>query len=289
MTRSKEVQKLNWGSSDELLRLRILGETLADAKKDRIATENRILRAGAAEWEMGIRLLSEKRAAEDLAGQHLMEMYQEVIPAQVRDWAASIPGLGSGELFARIMAIIGNPLVAYPHHWEEGARFPVIGESYERTLRQLYMWCGCGDPKRRPQLLSKPSRDQLLACGMRTTVRPLLHTFSAYLLRAHTRSDAVASSKYWAVFTEYKERGLKKKHSYQCQNKVRPPLSPNGCGTVAHPEWGEPGSPWRKGHAQANAHRVTQRELIHDLFHVAGGPQCDDREVRRALSLAAHG
>lgn len=56
-----------------------------------------------------------------------------------------------------------------------------------------------------------------------------------------------------------------------CKNTHRPPMKPNGCGTVAHPEWGEPGSPWRPGHINAHAHRIVHKELMRDFWAAAEG------------------
>jgi len=115
-----------------------------------------------------------------------------------------------------------------------------------------------------------PSREEKLAAGKRATLRPLLFTFSAYLLRSHTRSEAVAGSRYWQVFEQAREGAQGNIHQRQCQNKKRPPLKPNGCGTVLHPEWGAPGSPWRKGHILMHAHRMVHKEFLRDLWVVAG-------------------
>lgn len=281
---------MQWGSASDLKRLRLLGEQLTDAKKARSATVNRVERGGGAEWDVGTILIADAWEKEVVAGKMLTEHYKQVAPGEVRAWAAEIPGLGTGELFPRMIAIIGNPLRAIPHHWatndelvfEDGrwqqgakAKEPIEDEPYDRGVRQLWSWAGCGDPDRNPKYMTKPTREELMAAGMRTTLRPLLYTFSSYLLRAHTRSDAVAASQYWKIFTTAKDAGLRKTHTRQCQNKKRPPLTSNGCGTVQHPEWGAPGSPWRPGHAQAHAHRIVHKELLHDLWHAAGGPPCD--------------
>lgn len=54
-----------------------------------------------------------------------------------------------------------------------------------------------------------------------------------------------------------------------CKNRRIPPMSPNGCATVAHPEWGIPGSPWRPGHVNMHAHRSVQKELLRQFWIIA--------------------
>ncbi|HXJ71724.1 MAG TPA: hypothetical protein VNM37_02685, partial [Candidatus Dormibacteraeota bacterium] len=67
-----------------------------------------------------------------------------------------------------------------------------------------------------------------------------------------------------------KKEAAENRHVRQCQNKARPPMSPNGCGTFAHPERGAPGSLWRPGHINMHAHRIVHKELLRDLWVVSG-------------------
>lgn len=258
-----------WG--EKMSGLRTCGEALADAIKARISVENRVERGGAAFALQGKPLVDGARKMEDSFRVQLMDEYRHVVPENIRDWAAQIPGLASGELFPRIIAVIGHPRHAIPYHWEGGDIVP--GIPYSRSLRQFWQWAGCGDPDMVPRsdvLGHSPTREEKLAAGKRTQLRPLLYTFSSYLLRSHTRSEAVANSRYWQVFTKAKAEAQEKKHHRQCQNKKRPPLRPNGCGTVLHPEWGAPGTPWRPGHALMHAHRMVHKEFLRDLWVVAG-------------------
>jgi hypothetical protein len=273
---------LVWG---DVQALRTCGEALADAIKARISVENRVRRGGTAFELQGTPLCEGARHLEASFRSQLTDVYRQVVPAEIRDWAAGIPGLATGELFPRIIACIGDPRFATPYTWEDGAKAPTLaGPVYQRTLRLLWGYAGLGDPRRTPRadiLGHSPSRAELLAGGKRTQLRPLLYTFTSYLLRAHTRSDAVANSRYWKVFEMAKAEAATSVHQHQCQNKKRPPMSPNGCGTVLHPEWGAPGSVWRPGHALMHAHRITQKEFLRDLWIVAGGPAGDrDATVR---------
>jgi hypothetical protein len=270
--------------------LRAAGEDLADLIKNRAAAENRARTLGHLDTEQVCPPWL--REAEKGARQALQDAYQRAVPDQVREWAASVPGLGSGELFPRIIAIIGDPRTATPllpiakGDTGRGARSQPDGDPYDRTLRQLWQWCGIGDPDRLPRediLGRKPTQADMLAAGKRTQLRPLLFTWSSQLAKMATpvtkegskrfgqpMSEYAAASRYAQIFRERKEKGATKVHQRQCQNHARPPAHSNGCGTVLHPEWGEPGSLWRPGHVNMDAHRVVAKEFLRDLWKVAG-------------------
>lgn len=268
--------------------LRAAGEALTDAISTRVRTANRLshpehqIDAGVAEA-----MLAVAQDAEDAARKMQHALYETIVPDRVREWAAGVPGLATGELFPRLLAAIGNPRLAVPYAWSEGGKRPEpAGDPYERTLRQLWQYCGCGDPDRIPRsdvLGHAPAREDLLAAGKRTQVRPLLYAWSSKLVMMATpvtkegsaffgrpRSQAAADCRYWKVFAEARTAAGDKVHARTCRNRKRPPMRPDGCGTVMHPEWGEPGSPWRPGHILAHAHRIAQKELLRDLWLAAG-------------------
>ena len=258
-----------WG---DLTSFRTITEGLADAIKARTATENRVKRGGGAVDTVQARVLIQlDRDKEARYREMLQAVYETQVPEHVRAWAAGIPGLASGELFPRILGTLGHPRIAIPYKWEGNMPVPA-GDPYERTLRQLWQFSGCGDPGTIPRgdiLGHSPTREDKLRGGKLTVLRPLLYTFTSYIVRMHTRSPEIADSMYYKYLTEAKAAAQGKVHQRQCQNKHRPPLRPNGCGTVLHPEWGAPGSPWRPGHVDMHAHRVTQKELLRQLWRVS--------------------
>lgn len=266
----------SWG---DMAQLRVAVEGLLAAKQMRVGAVNRAERGGIADAVQQERIIGPARELEKSYGRQLIETYRATVPAMVQDWAAGIPGLASGELFPSIIGLIGNPRVAQPYHWEtdkpgsKNARDLVAGEPYDRTLPQFLAWCGIGDPYRRPGLMAQPgetlTQEQRLSMGKRNTLRPRLYTFTE-IVQKGKGNENIASSKYGILLAKSKEAGLAKVHTVECRNRNRPPLGSNGCGIVAHPEWGAVGSPWRKGHAQAHAFRVVQRQFLADLFDVAG-------------------
>jgi len=286
-------------SAEELLALRALSEGLTDAIKARVAAENRADRGTVANKVLADSIKDIARATEDKYRELLRDEYERVVPKRVKDWAAGIPGLASGVLFPRLVGLVGNPRIATPYHWadSDGKRVLVADEPYIRGsnkapnpmygedsqyhygLRSFWRYCGCGDPADRPR--SGSTQADVLRGGKRTTVRPVLYTFSSYLVRNAKRSPAIADSKYLAIYQRERAAAEAKRHEKQCQNSHRPPLGSNGCGTVAHPEWGAPGSPWRPGHCAAHAHRIVAKELLRDLYEVWPAP---DEELVPAVS-----
>ena len=258
-----------WGN---LSGFRAAGEGLSDAIQARIATNNRVQRGGVADPDMGAMMMDWANNLEAQYRTMLMSHYELRVPEEIRDWARTIPGLASGELFPRILGFIGHPCVAVPYMWVEGERHKrelvSAGPPFVRSVRQLWQYCGVGDPESNPKYLTKPTQEQLLRAGKRRQVRPLLYTLTSYLVRAHTRSEAVANSKYYQLYVSTKEQYAEHVHIRECRNKKRPPMASNGCGTVLHPEWGEVGSPWRPGHINAHGHRIVQKAFLGDLWDV---------------------
>jgi hypothetical protein len=257
----------NWG---QLSSFRATGEAVVDAIGQRIRTENRIKRGGTVSPIYGDAMIDLAVRHEKELRKMLLEQYNQTVPAHVRAWARNVPGFASGESFPRLLSLLGHPRIATPYKWVEGDRHVRVlvpdGEPFERTLRQLWQYAGCGDPEVVPA--KNMSQAELMACGKRTVIRPILFTFSTYLVMQHKRFESVAASRYWKVFEQAKREAAGKIHQRQCQNRKRPPLRSNGCGTVAHPEWGAPGSPWRPGHCDMHAHRIVAKEFLRDLYNV---------------------
>ncbi len=268
--------------------LRAIGQSLNDAIQARISIGNRmghqkaVMDAGLAEM-----MIEAAEKAEQTFREMLREAYERHVPGEVRVWAANVPGLASGALFPRIVGITGNPCVAIPYKWaEDGGGLVEDGPPRWRSLRQLWQWAGAGDAAFKPysDVLGRPvTQADKLRAGKTTQLRPLLFAWSSSLMRSATPvtkefsakfgqpvSQIAADSLYWKVFTQAKEEAKAKVHRTTCRNRKRAPWS-NGCGTVAHPEWGEPGSPWRPGHQLAHAHRVAQKAMLADFWRVAGG------------------
>ena len=263
-----------WGN---VLELRAVSECLTDAKKARVSADNRAERGGVGDLFDREPIAGPAHALEEAYKKMLLNRYEEIVPAHVRAWAETIPGLASGPLFPRMIGVIGDPRTAVPYRRDKDDKGKMIlvpdGDPYPRTVRQLWQYCGCGDPRTRPVQMvlgHSPSQAEKLRGGRRTTVLPLLRTFSDYTVRMHNRSDAVRNGPYYATYLAAKADAESNVHEFTCQNKKRPPFGSDGCGTVLHPEWGEPGSPWRPGHVNAHGHRLVWKAFLKDLWVACG-------------------
>lgn len=314
--------------------LRAAAENLHDLIEVRKAAENRARTLGHLDTAMlGLDTMGPDgvvqgwvTVAEKAARKALMTTYGRAVPLAVREWAASVPGFASGELFPRIIAIIGDPTTATPllpiekGDTGRGARSQPAGPPYLRTPHGLWQWTGMGDSrsKAKEEYLGRPPEQaDMLRAGKRSQIPPLLYTWSVQLVKGK-RFPAVAGSVYWKLYTERKaltsggagwvkdpEGGhwdnpdAARKHEHQCQNHRIPGTTKGspGCGTAKHPEWGAPGAPWRPGHVDMDARRVIQKRFLMDLWRVAwaaregspaaSNPATAERRERRARSRKA--
>jgi hypothetical protein len=303
----------HWGNMREL---RFAAESLTDAIDLRVKIQNRIrsgsadlITAGMDLTEAEVKkhpLVARAIEDEDSYRQLLTSRYEQAVPLKVREWAQSQPIIRSGELFPRLVGLTGNPRWAVPLKLEgtgKDRKAVPDGEPYERAcrcncggcrearathfsdqhchkagnrcrgLRSFWQYCGCGDPDLVPEA---GNQAVLLRRGKVKTVRPILFTFTKQLVMSAARSDFTRESDLYKVYQNAKAGAADKRHTKTCRNKHRPPMSPNGCGIVAHPEWGEVGSPWRPGHQQAHAYRVTQKELLRGFWQASEGTTWDE-------------
>lgn len=128
--------------------LRALSEMFYDAQQTRIALTNRI--GSETVWpEPVTEAIDAARLAETNLGKAMRQSFRETAP-HIHQWVIDTPGVGE-HLMARLLGAIGDPRIALPHHWEgEGTdRVLIEDEPYERTVSQLWAYCGIGDPTRK--------------------------------------------------------------------------------------------------------------------------------------------
>jgi hypothetical protein len=129
--------------------LRIWAESFEDAQRARISCQNRIERGGALPDQFATQLAAMK-AAEHQIQLGMGGCYRSVVPAGVREWQQSMFGIGP-HLLARLLGALGHPRIATPYHWEgEGENRKLIPDlMFERSVRQLWSYCGHGDATRK--------------------------------------------------------------------------------------------------------------------------------------------
>lgn len=238
--------------SDGWLELRTFAELFDDAQRARIAAGNRVLATGRPET-FAAHFEAMKRT-EDACALMLARCYRRVVPAPIRQWQQDTPGIGE-PLLARLLGHLGHPVIATPHHWEgKGAdRVLVAGEPYERTVAQLWQYCGHGDPARR--ITKGMTADELAAIGS-PRLKMLVHLNAVACMKCVGTARS-RRSPYRDVYEARRLDTADRAHAASC---VR-------CGPSGKPA--AEGSPWSAAHQLADALRIMGKELLRDLYRVA--------------------
>ena len=235
-------------SSDGWLELRIWAEMFEDAQKSRIASVNRAERGGVDPhvYEAYTDALT---AAEKTCGLHMRRCFRRVVPAPIVEWQKATNGIGE-HLLARLLGHLGHPVWATPHHWEgTGAnRVLITDPPFARTVGQLWQYCGHGAPGR----IKKGATFEELAALGSPNLKMIVHLCAEACMKTRT-------SPYRLVYETARLGVTDKTHTVEC---VR-------CGPSGKPA--QVGSPWSAGHQHAHALRIVGKELLRDLWIVAGG------------------
>lgn len=235
---------------DGWLELRIWSEQLDDAMQARIAATNRSERGGV-DPVIYTQYIAALTAAEHVCELEMKRCYRRVVPAELVTWQKSQRGIGE-KLAARLLGHLGDPCIATPHHWEgTGSNRVLIADApFERTVAQLWQYCGVGDPNRRKH--KGMTADEAFALG-NPKLKMLLHLHAESCVKA-------ASGDYRDVYDDARATYADRLHAADC---VR-------CGPSGKPAI--EGSPWSKGHQHAAALRKVAKEILRDLWrtrHIA--------------------
>jgi hypothetical protein len=244
-------------SHDGWLELRVWAEMLHDAQKARIAADNRALRGGVDPSAYAVYLEALARSEHECE-LNLKRCYRRVVPAEIVAWQKRTVGIGD-KLLARLLGHLGHPVMATPHHWRGTGSNRVLVEDapYRRTVGQLWQYCGHGAHGR---VRKGISAEELAAMGS-PTLKMLVHLNAESCMKQRT-------SPYRLVYEEVKASVEDKRHTVEC---VR-------CGPAGKPA--QPGTPWNAGHKHAHALRLVGKEILRDLWLVAGGAdEKDDRQL----------
>lgn len=235
-------------SGDGWLELRIWAEMFNDAQQARIAAVNRAERGGVSP-DVYAAYTDALAQAEHVCALAMRRCYRRVVPTAVREWQTDNRGVGE-HFAARLLGHLGHPRIATPHWWEGSGtdRTLMAGEAYERTVSQLWQFCGHGDPTRR--IRKGMTADELAAVG-NPVLKMLVH------LNAEACMKQPAGNRYRDVYDTRRAITADRAHSAPC---VR-------CGPSGKPA--AEGTPWSKGHQHADALRIVGKELLRDLWKAA--------------------
>jgi len=270
--------------------IRTLGRLLDDLERVRIMNGNRI---GALERSFGESLPHLVGIHEPIAqAEHLAEL--ELVRTWRRHplapWAKEVRGLGEKSA-ARLIAEIGDPSVGSTGHWEtskngampeadthsddalpdedleaiidpdtDGAnasksRAWIIDDFYNRSVAQLWSYCGVGDPAR-SRIPQGAVQAELLARG-KPRAKKQLYLIATGLLKSGIRSKEPVTD--WGeMYVRMREKYADRIHSAACA-----------------PCHAKAGDAWKPGHQHMAALRKMEKELLKAMW----------REARRLRGL----
>lgn len=217
--------------------LTIYADLVDDLEKSRIATENRIraLRdvkglAGSPEEErldaIAMVLAESERKATN-------ELKRAVKAHPLGKWISSQIGVGEKQA-GRLLGALGDPATRFDSE---------TGELVERTVSQLWSYCGYGDARR-----------QVRRRGERANWNATLK-MRAYLIAESCMKQK--ASPYRAVYDEGRAKYADSVHASECKR----------CGPSGKPA--QEGSPLSDGHKHARALRLVAKTFLRDLWEEA--------------------
>ena len=251
--------------------IRTLGRLLDDLEADRIRQTNRI---GALERSRGeamphlYAVIEPIERAEHLAERELVRVWRR---HPLAPWAKSVRGVGEKSI-ARLIAEIGEPSLGSDGHWEthengaakvdaestfatppdneDGAtaianpsintprsRTWIIDEYWERSVSQLWQYCGVGDPAR-SKIAKGATQAELMKRG-KPRAKKQLYLIATSMLKAGNRE----------VYDAGRERYADRVHVDACA-----------------PCHAKKDDPWKPGHQHMAALRLVEKTLLRDLW-----------------------
>lgn len=252
---------------DGWLELRIWAEMFHDAQQQRIATTNRAERGGV-DPDLYVAYIDATEAAEKAARRGMILAYRRTVPEPIRAWVKGTHGLGE-PLMARLLGHLGHPRWATPHHWEGtgAARVLITDPPFERTVSQLWQFCGHGRPGRPRR---GASAEEMAALGS-PNLKMIVHLCAEGIVKSGVRKlehchdtgkvfdvdGRKAVSPWGQLYLDLRRMYLDKEHTVEC---VR-------CGPSGKPA--QPGDPWNLGHQHGAALRKVGKEILRDLWKVS--------------------
>jgi len=218
--------------------LRLYAEMVFDVQQFRISAENKIRSAIVDPTFIG-QALKQYEATEHTLSLAMRRCMRKTVAPSITAWQKSQPGIGE-HLLARLLATVGDPRWAEPKHWEGtgSERTLIDDEPHARTVSQLWSYCGVGDPTR------------VRRKGMTADEGAALGNPRAKMV-VHLLAEACI-----------KQQGDYRK-VYEQDRFNR--------GDVNGPEGWTSGSALTKGHSHNRALRRVKKQILKDLWIVAGG------------------
>jgi hypothetical protein len=242
--RSTDTQPAH--ASSGYLKLRVWAEMLEDQMQERIRQGNRVERAGVDPTPYMAQLDVLARVEKDV-GRAMRLCYRDVVDPEIVSWQKTTKGIGD-HLLARLLGVIGHPRHTVVHRWEGTGKERTLVElgAMERSVSQLWSYCGVGDPSRRRR--SGMTAEDGAALG-NPRAKMLIHLIADHCQMCRT-------SPYRDLYEQARVRYAGRVHVDVCPQ----------CHAKA-------GDPWRPGHQHAAALRLVAKTILKDLWIVSGDGQ----------------
>jgi hypothetical protein len=233
-------------ASSGYLKLRVWAEMLEDQMQERIRQGNRVERAGVDPTPYMAQLDVLARVEKDV-GKAMRLCYRDVVDPEIVSWQKTTKGIGD-HLLARLLGVIGHPRHTVVHRWEGTGKERELIElgAMERSVSQLWSYCGVGDPSRRRR--SGMTAEDGASLGS-PRAKMLVHLIAEHCMMCKT-------SPYRDLYEQARVRYADRVHVDVCPQ----------CHAKA-------GDPWRPGHQHAAALRLVSKTILKDLWIVSGGGQ----------------
>lgn len=214
-------------------------KTYMQAVDMRTAIENRYRNSGFSVTDVGV--MDAVKSTVGAARETLKLTYEHVVPEHIRQWGEQQRGVGAVS-FARLLGEIGHPRTIYVYEKNKDGEWVFSGDIEERSVRQLYSYCGMGDPNRR--MYKGITQEHLFALGNPDAKVAL------YLVAKHMKMWR--NPEFRPIYEKYRDKYENKAHDRKCA-----PCSAS------------PGDPWKKGHQDAAAQRVMAKAFLKELWKVS--------------------
>ena len=245
--------------ADGYRELRVWAEMFEDAQKARIAARNRAERGGVDPVVYAAHIDALERS-EHSCGLALRRCYRRVVSPEIVAWQRSATGIGE-HLLARLLGTIGHPVRTEKHHWDcvKGERILVSDGPFSRRMSDLWSYCGHGDSSRKRER-GMSAEDAAALGNPRAKVLVHLLAESCVKFKGGDLADAAPNGNGQA-----KDRSTTSDDPPSRAASPYRPVYDEARARYASKE------EWTPGHQHAAALRLVGKEILRDLWLVAGG------------------
>jgi len=163
----------------DYLELRMLAECFEDAQKARISCGLR-MGSGTVAPDFYVAMEAAQKAVEHLAALELHRCYRRTVDPEIVAWQKAERGVGE-HMLSRLFGVIAHPVHTTVHRHEGPEREVVVVGEMDRSVSQLWSYCGHGDPERKRR--SGMSQEAALSLGS-PRAKMLVHLIAESIVKA---------------------------------------------------------------------------------------------------------